>query len=93
MPGNDRTGPLGRGPMTGRGMGPCGRGLARGAGTAPGRGFGRGMGRGMGPYWGSAPAYQPTKEQELADLRAEKVLIEQDLEAIRARLKELETKK
>ena len=30
MPGFDRTGPTGRGPMTGRGMGPCGGGMARG---------------------------------------------------------------
>ena len=93
MPGNDRTGPLGRGPMTGRGMGPCGWGTARGTGTGLGRGFGRGMGRGVGPYWGSVPAYQPTKDQELADLKAEKGFIEQELEGIRARLKELETKK
>ena len=34
MPGQDRTGPLGQGPLTGRGLGPCGRGF--------GRGFGRG---------------------------------------------------
>lgn len=29
MPGFDRTGPTGRGPLTGRGLGPCGRGLRR----------------------------------------------------------------
>jgi len=40
MPAQDRTGPQGQGPLTGRGLGPCGRGLARG--------FGRGMGRGQG---------------------------------------------
>ncbi len=37
MPNRDRTGPNGMGPMTGRGMGPCGRGFRRGFG----RGFGR----------------------------------------------------
>ena len=42
MPAQDRTGPQGQGPLTGRGLGPCGRGLARG------RGFGMGRGRGMG---------------------------------------------
>ena len=36
MPNQDRTGPLGQGPLTGRGLGPCGRGLRRGFG----RGFG-----------------------------------------------------
>ena len=29
MPGLDKTGPLGRGPLSGRGLGPCGRGLRR----------------------------------------------------------------
>ncbi len=28
MPGGDGTGPYGKGPLTGRGIGPCGRGLA-----------------------------------------------------------------
>ena len=32
MPGRDGTGPLRRGPMTGWGFGPCGRGLRRGFG-------------------------------------------------------------
>ena len=35
MPNRDGTGPLGRGPLTGRGFGPCGRGLRRGFGCAP----------------------------------------------------------
>ena len=44
MPGGDGTGPLGQGPMTGRGMGWCGhRGDARG--------LGRGRGRGAGACW------------------------------------------
>ena len=38
MPGFDRTGPMGYGPMTGRGQGPCGFGLKRGRGL--GRGYG-----------------------------------------------------
>lgn len=49
MPGRNRTGPLGRGPMTGRGMGLC---AGNGAGTeysvGLGRGFGGGLGRGAG---------------------------------------------
>ena len=45
MPGYDQTGPMGQGPMTGRGIGPCGGGRMQ-----AGRGFGRGMGmrRGFG---------------------------------------------
>lgn len=30
MPNRDGTGPMGRGQLTGRGLGPCGRGLRRG---------------------------------------------------------------
>ncbi len=44
MPGGDRTGPLGTGPMTGRGLGYC-AGLA---GAFFGRRFGMGYGRGAG---------------------------------------------
>jgi hypothetical protein len=61
MPGGDRTGPWGAGPMTGRGRGYCsgyaapgymypGPGLGYGRGF--GRGFGRGMGYGRGRGWG-----------------------------------------
>lgn len=47
MPGGDRTGPMGFGPMTGRGMGWCGRGGgAAGYGFARGGAFGWGGGRG-----------------------------------------------
>jgi hypothetical protein len=67
MPGGDRIGPLGEGPMTGKGLGYCGGFDAPGyAYMQPflgrGRGFGRGRGRGMrrgmgfGLRWG-APVY------------------------------------
>lgn len=47
MPGGDRTGPLGTGPMTGRGLGICaGYGIPGYANPGFGRGFGRGWGRG-----------------------------------------------
>ena len=52
MPGGDRTGPLGYGPMTGRGAGYCtGYSMPGYANPIPGRGwfgFGRGFGRGRG---------------------------------------------
>lgn len=63
MPGEDRTGPQGQGPKTGRGLGRCtpedekktpniepttGQGTGRGLGRGLGRGRGRGAGRGPG---------------------------------------------
>jgi hypothetical protein len=64
MPGGDGSGPMGRGPMTGRGAGYCagynmpgfanpnfprmGMGWGPGRGFGYGRGFGRGYGRGFG---------------------------------------------
>jgi len=54
MPGYDRTGPAGAGPMTGWGRGRC-RGAAPDAMGPVGRGFGRGGGfgrRGGGRGWG-----------------------------------------
>lgn len=82
-----------------------GRGFGRG--FRRGRGFGMGFGRGR--FWGFGyapyasvpiqpvqpqPAYpQYTREQEAADLKAEKELIERDLKAIEERLKGLEREK
>ena len=73
MPRGDRTGPLGQGPMTGRGMGDCANGertgwfrhgFGRGFGT--GRGFGRGAGRGFG--WGVSQApYDKETEKSWLD--------------------------
>lgn len=53
MPGGDRTGPMGAGPMTGRAMGYCAGSPAPGYAT-PGLGrgwFGRGRGGGRGRGW------------------------------------------
>lgn len=62
MPRGDRTGPEGRGPMTGRRAGYCAgyevpgyaneRVPPMGLGRGPGRGGGRGRGRGGGRGWG-----------------------------------------
>ncbi len=49
MPAGDGTGPMGRGPMTGRGAGFCaGYGVARYMNSIPGRGLGMGFGGGRG---------------------------------------------
>lgn len=82
MPGFDGRGPMGRGPMTGRGLGLCGRGFARG------RGFGR-----FAPAAYALSQAQYTRKDELADLKAGKELMERDLRAIEERIKELEKEK
>jgi hypothetical protein len=52
MPRGDRTGPMGLGPMTGRGAGYCsGFGMGGYSNVLPGRGFGAGLGWGRG-LWG-----------------------------------------
>jgi len=98
MPGGDRTGPLGMGPMTGRGAGFC-------AGyRLPRRAFGMGFGRGRGfnrmfgfagipawpyyeyPNYGSAnvPAVD---EKEFLSKQAD--FLENQLEQVKKHLKEL----
>lgn len=85
MPRFDGTGPAGQGPMTGRGMGSCGRGKAWGGrGQGWGRGMGRGAGMGMGagrwPWWiqnSDKPA------DVLKDLEAEKAELEAAIEDLK----------
>lgn len=74
MPGYDRTGPLGMGQMTGRGFGPCGRGLGMR------RGFGRGYGFRARPL---------TKTEEKQLLQEELELAKEEQKEIEDRLKEL----
>ncbi len=52
MPGRDGTGPMGRGSMTGRGLGVCSGADVGGYGAGMGRGFGRGLRAGMGCGFG-----------------------------------------
>ena len=107
MPAGDRTGPLGLGPRTGRGLGYCagygipgylnplGKGFY-GRGFGFGRGFGRGFGWGF--RWGfrSIPyydypinyGYTPIDEKRLLTEQAK--AIEDELNAIKARLADLE---
>lgn len=63
-----------------------------GHGPRSGRAMGPcGMGHRMGMHR-ITTGYAPTKEQEIADLKAEKQMIEQGLKDIDTRLKELEKK-
>jgi hypothetical protein len=63
MPWGDRTGPMGRGPMTGRAAGYCAGYNVPGYANAPGFGRGPGLGRGLGRgrwFWGrQAPPAVP----------------------------------
>lgn len=67
MPRFDGTGPMGQGPITGRGMGFCGGGFGRGWGFG-GRGFGR--------------RFISTKN-EMAALDEEEKILEEELAAVR----------
>ena len=61
MPGGDRTGPMGYGPMTGRGAGFCTGYSAPGfANPVLGGGFGRGWGMGRGGGWGRRNRFYAT---------------------------------
>jgi len=73
MPGFDKTGPMGAGPMTGRGFGPCGLGL----------GWSRrfGAGRGMGRYFGCWN-FPQAKEDKLKALTDYKKALQEELEDV-----------
>jgi len=112
MPGGDRTGPLGRGPMTGRGAGICagyqmpGYSNPRSLGYGQGFGFRKGRGRGSGRgYWGcgrgiwwrdiySNPYYsKPSIDEEKSYLETAIKELEEEINSIRERIKELSKEK
>lgn len=96
MPGLDGTGPFGQGPMTGRGLGLCGGGARRrafafGVGRAGipwGCGRGRVWGGGRG-FWGRSRFNSVDEKSYLEDAMKD---LEEELNAIRKRLEELEKK-
>lgn len=103
MPGGDRTGPMGMGPMTGRGMGLCagypapaymhpGSGYGMGRGMGWGRGMRRsfGYGRGLRPGMmpGMVPAY-PVVSAAMAP-EDEAQFLERDIKGLRDNLKAME---
>jgi len=103
MPGGDRTGPMGMGPRTGRGVGYCagyntsgyaepmpGRGMGRG--FVRGRGFGGGRGFGWNrpnPYAYGVSYGSGQGEAEI--LKGQAKAMREEMEAINARIKELES--
>jgi hypothetical protein len=111
MPGGDRTGPRGLGPMTGRGLGSCygpqpGGWSSAGYGRFGAFGFGRGRGwrhryyatglpgwaaqQSGGDRW-TSPGYRPRSDRdELGYLKEYTAGLEEELNALRARMAELE---
>ncbi|MFH1590319.1 MAG: DUF5320 domain-containing protein [archaeon] len=89
MPRGDGSGPMGQGPLTGRGMGPCDRGFGN-------RGnFGRGCGRRFASRMSLQPQ-QPNKEQEqenleqdLKTLEMEEERLNKEKDSMKKRLEEL----
>ncbi|HOZ36600.1 MAG TPA: DUF5320 family protein [bacterium] len=79
MPKLDKTGPLGQGPLTGRGLGPCGGGMRHGWGCFGGYGFG-------------ARRFASPKNQLVA-LEEEKALLEEELAAVQEEITVLKTQK
>jgi len=89
MPRQDRTGPMGQGPLTGMGFGPCGNGCGTQRGFGRGFGFGRGRGMGFGRGFCYAAPSALTEAEEKKILEAELNEIEAEKQEIAKRLKEL----
>lgn len=98
MPGGDRTGPMGYGPMTGRGAGFCagyaapgyanpypGRGMMGGGRFGRGRGGG-GFGMGRGRRMGMGQPYQPLQ----MDQATESQYLEDEISNLKDNLKRME---
>ncbi len=83
MPYFDGTGPLGQGPLTGRGFGPCGLGLGRRRRFGPGRGLGR-------YFWWRWPQI---KEEKLKALDEYQKALQEELEDVQKEIRELTEEK
>jgi hypothetical protein len=96
MPGYNRTGPMGNGPMTGRGMGSCtgirynrafcGRGMGRSANLGAGFGRGRSLGFNQNINYDVKPI---TPEEEKEVLNDQKEFLKSQLSDIDKQLEEL----
>ncbi len=92
MPRGDGTGPLGQGPMTGRGLGNCAGndragGFGRGYGYGFGRGFGAGRGFGRGWGFGFGAGNRPV------DKETEKSWLENAIAGLKSQLQSLENRR
>lgn len=98
MPNRNGSGPMGAGPMTGRGMGRCATGAASSPQGGPsGQGMGRGGGRGrcggFAARRGSQGSVQQSTEDNAAALEREAELLETRLSGLRQRLDALNGRK
>jgi len=90
MPSEDMTGPRGAGPLTGRGLGPCGTGLGFRRGFRRyGMGFGRGFGRGGGVGFRAGFYPQGIQPQVITEAE-EKKFLQEDLEALKREMAEVQ---
>ena len=107
MPGFDRTGPQGMGPMTGGARGRCspsgawisrggfGRGMGYGRSARGNFMAGRGLRRGFGSGWNTGPLpsdFNPDASDEINMLKAQAEDIHRILDEINHRISELEKK-
>ena len=99
MPGGDRTGPSGQGPLTGRRMGYCAGedrpGYMYNSGYGYGRGWGRGLGLGRGFRRGFGPGrgigYGNFYQESIPDV-SEKTLLENEIKILKEQLSSLENR-
>ena len=92
MPGRDRTGPEGAGPLTGRKMGFCAGNQEPGFYRRAGAGFGRGRGfRHRLRYWQDFQEFQRTVNTDLSH-QDEKQLLEEEIRNMKNRLTSLENR-
>lgn len=101
MPRGDFTGPWGRGPMTGRGVGYCagfagpgfasprGRGFGLGRGFGPARGFGGGYRAWGGPGVAWGPGYMGPMEPEAPTWQNEVAMLQETAGALEYQLKQV----
>lgn len=88
MPRGDGTGPMGQGPMTGRGLGYC-AGYPSPGFMQPGFGRGRGFRRRFYRYPIPVEPIRLTKQEQRKILEEEKKELELELKSIQEKLKEL----
>ncbi len=84
MPAFDKKGPQGQGPMTGRGLGLCGKGR----GIRMGLGRCHGHGRGLGRYFGWNASQ--TREEKTEDIQAYKKALQEEMEDVDKELVDLQ---
>jgi hypothetical protein len=105
MPGGDGTGPIGRGPMTGRAVGFCSGysdpgyaklGFVQGLGRGRSCGFGRGyLGRRRGFWWRNyyqEPYNPPAQYTYQSSKEEEKTYLEKMLKGLEAEIKDIKNR-